>query len=276
MKFLKKTIKGSDGKLPRLLITSGLHGNESSAVYTTMLVNKLTQSNEEIKSKYSSITFMIGINEYGLRNNTRETGTDVNPMDLNRMFYDPIDIKKEITDAIEENDIVVDVHNSPHIANLILLSFDENTNSYKEFMDKNKFTTMVWNRDTPTIKNKVNSMEGKMGFTVELNGMGCYSDTKKNVSFLFDFIKKIHAVKKTKTKPLTKYLARGMATTVEGMFVPEVELGADVKMNQKLGTIYDFDNNVLEEITSSVNGKVIVLPDGYFVNRSEEIINVQP
>lgn len=61
----------------------------------------------------SSINFLIGLNEYGIMNNVRETGSIYDSSDMNRIFYNKEnDVETILKDVININDIIVDVHNS--------------------------------------------------------------------------------------------------------------------------------------------------------------------
>jgi len=174
----------------KILVIAGVHGNEHNAVLAAYRVYRefLNETDDKFKKDHT-IRFLIGVNRWGLLNNRREWGTreDVypepipndRPIDFNRVFadesLDKVDdsartMRDIIKEAIKEADIVIDVHNSPACANMVLLNNDEYTYDTIAFLEAIHHRYMVWESQTSTIK-KYAIDHGKVGLTVELGGM---------------------------------------------------------------------------------------------------------
>ena len=118
------------------------------------------------------------INLPGLAANTREYPKPPEATrDLNRAFSNESTkdrMEKDINDlqiAINSASIVVDVHNSPACDNAILVSNNNHAIPYIRFAKNRGLSYLLRESETNTIKKFAISRE-KLGFTVELGGMG--------------------------------------------------------------------------------------------------------
>ena len=272
MKHLRQQFDyGNDKK--SLLVICGIHGNETNAIASTMDVRDRIRKNPMFE-KYGRITFLIGVNEYGIRYDYRKTGIENDTSDLNRLFYEPIDYKALLLEEIEAHDIIVDVHNSPNIENSILLTFDKYAPGYKRFLDEKRITNMVWNVQTPNIKNKANSYEGKMGFTVELDGMGDTSFEKlsENSGFLYNFISSIWECEKTEETPDPEIISADIKSNYEGMIY--WLKGRVYDKDDLIALITDYDGKVLESIRAPYKCMVVAKNSSLFTREDTSLGNI--
>ena len=268
----KIDFKGTGKK--SLLITSGIHGNETNAVMNTMKLKKFIKANNNPwENMYSSITFLIGANEYGLRNDVRKTGREYDGSDLNRMFYNPKDCKTDIERLIEKNDIVVDVHNSPNISNCVLLTFDKYALEFKNFFVNNDLDVMVWNAQTPNIKNKANSYEHKIGFTIELNGMGdsSFENEKETFSFLKNVVEVVYKCQKKEGALNRDIIDKDIISTYEGIINWRDKHSKVFTKDSVIAEILDYEFNVIDAITAPYYCKLMVKTSSLFTREETTI-----
>lgn len=272
MKYLKQEFNYKNEN-KKLLIICGIHGNETNAIATTMRVRDGIIKNP-LFERYGKITFLIGVNEYGIRYDCRKNGTEYNSSDLNRLFYDRTDYRKIIKEEIEEHDIIVDVHNSPNIENIVLLTFDKYASNYKRFFDDKGITNMTWNSQTPNIKNEANSYKDKMGFTVELNGMG---DTSldilaDNTNFLNNFITTIWECTKVEEKQDIKIIAGEVKSNYEGMIF--WFKSRCYEQDETIALIMDYEGKVLENIRAPYKCMLVTKVSSLFTREDTSIGNI--
>jgi predicted deacylase len=85
----KIKIKGKNKKGKKILIISGVHGNELTPIYCSYLLSKQNFD----KKKFKRITIVSAINDNGVAKNTRDI-PNMSTSDLNRMF----NIKEDISE----------------------------------------------------------------------------------------------------------------------------------------------------------------------------------
>lgn len=157
----------------KILLISGTHGDEQAAVYAAS--HALLRFN--MNDHHSEVEY-VTLNIPGLNQNTREMPKPKAPtMDFNRAFgcepeYDIDDMTKALKERIYDwATAVVDVHNSPACDNAILVSNDKFAPAYLRFAIKHGMHYMLRESAADTIK-RYAVYSGRIGFTVELGGMG--------------------------------------------------------------------------------------------------------
>lgn len=176
----------------KILLISGTHGNEQAAVYATshaLLKFKMANNLSEVE--------YVTLNIPGLNQNTREMPKPKAPnMDFNRAFgcepeYDINDITKALKERIcDWATAVVDVHNSPACDNAILVSNDKFAPAYIRFAIKHGIHYMLRESSADTIK-RYAIYSGRIGFTVEMGGMGFAPGFKDTIAKQTDFVYKL-------------------------------------------------------------------------------------
>ena len=176
----------------KILLISGTHGNEQAAVYATshaLLKFKMKDHHSEVE--------YVTLNIPGLNQNTREMPKPKAPnMDFNRAFgcepeYDIDDMVKALKKRIYEwPTAVVDVHNSPACDNAILVSNDKFAPAYIRFAIKHGMHYMLRESAADTIK-RYAVYSGRIGFTVEMGGMGFAPGFQDTIAKQTDFVYKL-------------------------------------------------------------------------------------
>lgn len=178
----------------KILLISGTHGNEQAAVYATShALLKFKMMNHFSEVEY------VTLNIPGLNQNTRELPKPKAPnMDFNRAFgcepeYDIDDMTKALKERIcAWATAVVDVHNSPACDNAILVSNDKFAPAYIRFAIKHGIHYMLRESAADTIK-RFAVYSGRIGFTVEMGGMGFAPGFKDTIAKQTDFVYKLLA-----------------------------------------------------------------------------------
>lgn len=145
----------------KILILSGVHGSEQSAVICAKELQNYFSDND-------NITIIPQINKSGLLNNKRETDVI---SDLNRSLFDNnyIETINELKYQISKHDIVIDIHNSPNCDNFVLLDSDCNTRII-DACRKLNIEYGVNPKGNQSIKTYANS-QGKIALTYEFSPM---------------------------------------------------------------------------------------------------------
>jgi len=153
-------------KKDKILIISGTHGNELSAVQLGLRLKKYYKKEAHIKV----IPFL---NESGLVDNSRDTvgehTKDLNRSfrELNRTYNDTITLIEEL---VSDYDYVIDIHNSHRCANFCLIDAGKNEDFLTSLCQASNVEYATRFSTGGTIKDYVNS-HGKFGLTYEFSGM---------------------------------------------------------------------------------------------------------
>ena len=163
----KEVIPGTGSK--KLLVISGLHGNEYTPVSAVaeLFLHKVSEFISALTGLYSQITILHAVNEYGLIKGVREASA---PTDLNRLYQtiEPIEL---IKDEVESADVIIDVHSSPNCTEFVLINQGDQANSYVEFAKAHGIKYLVWSDGSPATLKSYALTQNKIAFTVECNGI---------------------------------------------------------------------------------------------------------
>ena len=166
---MSKSVK-SDKKI---LIISGTHGNEMSAVQLGLRLVKYY--------KESNIKVIPFLNEPGLLKNEREV-TQSHSADLNRSFgeYEEThrNIVLDVQSLVEEYDYIIDIHNSPRCANFCLIDIGKNDDLISNICERADVEYAHRYSKGATIKDYANQF-GKIGITYEFSGMQTLNNEKE-------------------------------------------------------------------------------------------------
>ena len=156
----------------KVLIITGTHGDELTPLRTAYLLNDyFTKEKSARFVNVSSITIATGINNTGIRNNSRRVERDNHNGDLNRMFDEEFDYDnyKELKKLIDEHNIIIDIHSSPRINELLLVDIDEHTEFILKWAKKSNLDYACrYPVSDGTIK-RYAFRKNKIGLTIELN-----------------------------------------------------------------------------------------------------------
>ncbi len=170
-------------KNKKILIISGTHGNEYAAVEVGM----------QLKKYYldcADVTVTPWLNETGLYDNSREV-TSKTTQDLNRSFHEEYEfgithsqVKTRLLSLIEQHDIVIDIHNSWNCSNFFLVDMGHNNDIITSYLRSAGTTYASRYSGGGTIKDYVNNVAKKIGFTYEFSGMdNLNAQEEKQIAF---------------------------------------------------------------------------------------------
>lgn len=164
----------------KILIISGTHGNELSAVEAGLYLKKHYANNKNIKV----IPFL---NQSGLEANTREV-QKLHTKDLNRSFTEETTYNeciKTIEEEVQYHDVVIDIHNSHRCANFCLVDKGFNCGTISSICHESGVEYATRFSKGGTIKDYVNQY-GKIGITYEFSGMQTLHNEKELDQAIYD------------------------------------------------------------------------------------------
>lgn len=273
----KKVILGTGTK--KILVLTGIHGNELTPVYCGKLLNEHNWINDS--KNFKKLTILNAINKNGIQNNTREINYD-STSDINRMFSsEKYDFSKnELLEYFENNDVILDIHSSPAITETFLLNQDGSGNNYVRFLNKLNLNYYIRYSNANTTKNYCLN-KNKIGFTLELNKMDYidFESAKRGLNIVVDVIKNINSFDNSKKEEPKFKVGFDYYTYYEGLFIPNKKLG-DVVENEKdiIGKVINLDDFSEKIIYYGNNskGKIIAGNISGYVSPSNPIYLIQP
>lgn len=188
-------------KLKVLLIT-GIHGNEQRS---RLIANDyLTKYN-----KSANPQFELKVLNFNNFSDTRDIHFNLNRVDNINKLIDIHENLEELTKAINEADIVLDIHNSEICSNKLLISSKGLPDSLDYKVSKPEYLKhVIWRNTNFESISELARNRGKIAFTMEFGGM--YSNKrgtpKKDLKFITKAIKisrDIFYYRKMKTQFLT-------------------------------------------------------------------------
>lgn len=188
------------GKNGRLLIISGVHGNEYGGISVVNDLKKFYAT--DLTKIYGEVEFLEMVNEHGIINNKRE---DEEGNDLNRLYNNQY-INTETTEALKsiivEYDYIIDVHASPNCIPFVLISNNEYANSYVEFCIRKHLDYGIWDNASPNTIKQLLLEQNKTVMTYEITGVNSVEveSYQKSLDVLFKIASIIYQVK-TKKSP---------------------------------------------------------------------------
>lgn len=301
-----------DNKLPRLAILCGVHGNESHSVSQVLKLlqsvkmhcgnkiidldkereyNKNTERTPDFIRKliltYSEITFCMGVNELGLSAESREfinpsyDDETISNRDFNREFSleekmdDILDIKKKILEVVDNNDVIIDVHNSPLCMNTLVFGLDSKINSFVDIARENEIDFISTGKFTDGIlKNYINNTKfstKKVGLTAELNGMGYVNNEVRKASkeFLDNLILKAYKFLNVNTfsTPSNANIAIDIVSPARGIISYNKDNPlAFYKAGEVIAYITNLEGIPNGTVTAPMSGKLVALQSSLFVD----------
>lgn len=289
--MFKQTFLTTRNRGPKILVLSGIHGDETQAVKAVLKlaeeISKSVNSLASALSKVTSYTFLHGVNDYGLLTHQRENTfqKETTPsQNLNRLFaptyQTPQEVKDLITPEIEAADIVIDVHNSPVCKNCFLVDYDSYAEKCLSLTKKTALAPLlrVANVGAGTVKSKALSL-GKIGFTVELNGMGFLgSDTDQAATLLQDFLISIIESYEEPVTPLDNladYLSVFLYSKISGILEWKRldPLMKKYGKGETICTVTSLDRKEVQEIKAPFSGGFVYdIPDSLYISKGEPFI----
>lgn len=273
----------------KILVVCGIHGNESQAVKDVYYLKEHLKNTSMVNPNIRKITFVVA-NRSGLLANTREYQPDNKSptSDFNRSFpwkeeaQEKETIIEELKEEVKNNDIVIDVHNSPNCIPCVLIDwngprFDVICSMLKTMPRESMFTPVIRYSGVDSLKNYANSL-GKFGFTVELGGMG-FPRTKQNgFARLFNFINFIADLPADVNMIPFYYedTTRHLVSSFEGIIDWENEEKSLYKKGTLICEIDSFYGKGHAEIVAPYDCILVSRSDSYYVGKYSVIAEIQP
>lgn len=271
----------------KYLLLCGVHGDEQNAVLSTIKAyNAIQQENHGSVQLCSLI-----VNTPALRACEREfPGNAPSTNDMNRMYgkdedFNPEEAVEQIKQKIMESDIVIDIHNSYACANSILISNSDYAEDYVKFAKKMGICYIVTESATNTAK-KFAIEAGKVGFTVELGGMGFCPEFKtvieKNVQFIHRLVMSLEVYAQQggrfeKKFPMVQScIVRSIYAHNEGVMDYNKCLGDTFRAGEVIGNIYSPGGAIVEKVVAPFDGWVADAMPKIWVEPGDVICDLQP
>lgn len=249
----------------KLLLISGVHGNEYTPIEALFQLEKDSTYLNSLKEIYEQIVFLHAVNEYGIKNNTREYDGNT---DLNRIYGDDktLEVLKK---WISLSEYIVDVHASKNCTEFVLINNDSFVKDYVDFCQSLGVKYAVWEGSKNTIKSYANQ-NNKIAFTIECDGI----ETVNHKSLLktMKLIKKItlnKIINLTKTQNLEEHSTLQTVTSKHNGFL--------IWTNKTNYFIRDINGEILETSNIEKDDQTIILrnPSGY-IKENDYLYQYQP
>ena len=271
----------------KYLLLCGVHGDEQNAVLSTIKAyNAIQQENHGSVQLCSLI-----VNTPALRACEREfPGNAPSTNDMNRMYgkdedFNPEEAVEQIKQKVAESDVVIDIHNSPACANSILISNSDYAEDYVRFATEMGICYIVSESATNTAK-KFAIESGKIGFTVELGGMGFCPEFKtviaKNVQFIHRLVMSVESYVQNGGKFEKKFpmVQNCIVTQIyahnEGIVDYAKELGDSFRAGEVIGCIYAPNGTIVEKVVAPFDGWFADSLPKIWVDAGDVICDLQP
>lgn len=289
LKIKKNRIEGSNPSEKRLVIVSGIHGNEFEGQYISYETARRIQEN--IEKLCGTVDIYPALNPLGLDIASR-TVPKIN-MDMNRMFPGDeqgilIDrITAAVVDDVAGADICLDIHASnvfireiPQVR--ISEEFAEKLLPYARLMN----VDMVWTNATETVHESTlahsMNMLGVPTMVVEM-GMGNRISRRfgnQVVDGIFNLMKEMGMWQGETGKIQYPVISTDgevefIRSKVTGVFLPAIEHNHYVKKGDRLGEIVSpLEGLVLDEIVAEKSGLVFSLREYPFVREGALLLRI--
>lgn len=289
LKIKKNRIEGKNPSGKRMVIVSGIHGDEFEGQYISYETARRIQENMEYLS--GTVDIYPALNPLGLDIASR-TVPKIN-MDMNRMFPGDeqgvmIDrITAAIVNDVAGADICLDIHASnvfireiPQVR--INEEFAEKLLPYARLMN----VDMVWTNATETVHESTlahsMNMLGVPTMVVEM-GMGNRISRRfgnQVVDGIFNLMKEMGMWKGETGKIQYPVLSTDgevefIRSKVTGVFLPAIEHNHYVKKGDRLGEIVSpLEGKVLDEIVAEKSGLVFSLREYPFVREGALLLRI--
>ena len=289
LKIKKNCLEGQNPESKRLVIVSGIHGDEFEGQYVCYEVARRLKEKPELF--YGTVEIYPALNPLGLDIASRSV-PKLN-MDMNRMFPGqergtPMEqVASAIVKDIAGADFCLDIHAS----NIFIREIPQVRIS-REFADKLlpfarlMNVDMVWTNATETVHESTLAhslnMLGVPAMVVEM-GVGTRISRRfgnQVVDGIFNLMKEM-GIWKGKVEKI-QYPGVSTAGEVEfirskvtGLFLPSIEHNHYVKKGDKLGEIVNpLDGEVLDEIIAEKSGLVFSLREYPFVREGSLLLRI--
>jgi predicted deacylase len=252
----------------KILILSGTHGNEMSAV----------QLGIKLKKYYNDpdIKVIPFLNESGLICNEREVQPSNSSYDLNRSFKDEIETHGKVTtkikELIDEYDVVIDIHNSHRCANFCLVDISKDYTI--QSLCKSAGVEYASRYSVGgTIKDYTNQI-GKIGITYEFSGMSTLNNSKELKIATGDIISLVDAIQKFPDSMIVDEQKLQSLHTLETGFIDFIkDINDIVQPGDVVFKVFNELGEVIEEVINEEECPIKIMAIGHsFQTRGSSVL----
>jgi len=246
-------------KGPKILVTGGVHGNESNGMLVCMeFINYIKKHSEKLCGEIYVIPLL---NEKGFQEHTRRN----NEVDLNRAFFDGSDNKifQVLKNFLEKIDYGLDFHDSGEYYDLCLHARTPKNKELKELINHLDVPiTFLRDGKKGMLTNYMNK-KNKPFITIENGGNQYISDKEisKQIDIIVNLMKykgnHIELAKQCNPKKIVERFRFRTKKTV--MFFKNVKLNQKIKKGDLIGYTQDFNLDEKVPVFSPINGYIISL-----------------
>lgn len=233
--------------MKKILILSGTHGNEHSAVELGLKLKTYC------KEYFSNVKIIPFVNQTGLEANSREAQS-YSSYDLNRSFHEEDDsydtVISKIKDFILEADIVIDIHNSHRCANFCLVDRGLNEQTIKSICYEADVEYATRFSTGGTIKDYVNQL-GKIGITYEFSGMQTLNNRTELSLAYDDIISLINVCSTESEKAVHQYnphILESMHCLETGFIDFLYDINDIVEPDEPIFNVINNENEIIETV----------------------------
>lgn len=288
-------IKGNTPEGKRILIITGIHGNEITSIYTGMMA--VTTIGYDLKNDFAIVTIINGVNESGIQSGTREVSEKSANGDMNRMFHESTvaNVSKHLKEAFTSNrlyeslsvldlktiisqyDIVIDIHTSADIHEFVLIDNNEYADSLASYLAIHNIPYCIRAFRGDTLKSYIFN-QGKVGFTLELNGLETidFDSARKGYEIVVNLIKAMADFQITKSHIIPEHDCLSIVSHYEGLITP-LEAGKTFfEKGDLLFDIIDYNLNTIGMIVAPCRGRLISKVSRSYTTVGADICLFQP
>ena len=270
-------------KGPLISIIGGTHGNEPESLF---IMREIARALEAQKSLNCRVKFLLGVNAFGLINNTRVGSFDFK--DLNRSFPGKADgeltdrIANAVFNEVKNSEIVVDIHSVTNWGSFMGMELNAPTKSLvKKTQDFNRLLNppFVW-RAIEDAKYANASDEsllkiGVLGIGVEVPKLSLIDDAlmARIVESFMNVIKNptLASVQKLSKPVPVLGNAKRFFSDLGGLFTPILEPMVQVKKGDVVGIMTDLKTLKDTKLKSKFDGVLFVQSTKKLVKTGDKI-----
>lgn len=239
-----------------ILVISGVHGNELSAVEVGMRLAEQYKGSETIE-------VISWANYSGLLANTREMQIQ-GTKDLNRSFeeYQPnyIDTLKI---AIDKADYVIDIHNSPRCGHFALLDIGPREQELSNMCGAAGIEYASRYSNGETIKDYVNCHNNKLAITYEFPGMSTYNNSNNISRAYAELVELINTIQEQKFNASQElHRLEELYEETAGFIEVHRDVNTIVHPGEIIYRVRDRDNSIISEKRNHNNTPIKILSLG--------------
>ncbi len=252
---------------PRILITSGIHGDELTGIYTNLQLIRYLERKDNIHGKIYIIPI---VNILGFQASTRRNPID--NIDLNRVFPDgdgsiiTKGIIQEVWGIAKTSDYILDLHCAGRYTYQYILSLYNKHQFIKEYTDNISWDVEIMSSGLRGQLFTEATEEGIPAAIIETAGGRGYYDKQSGDTLFHTILQTLHnlgfiTLNNVTEKPNRRRYGKliRVRSNLSGFLEPRVEVGKEIQKGDVIGEVDG------ETVKSPVSGIVIGLTKDRYI-----------